>query len=101
MLRLKKHHADPTEEYLALPGAEPVTLVEIPGDNLDYACQCPLCGGIFNIPEGVLYKIEEDDIEDVDSGAEPSDMDFEEAPQEPSSNPMAEAPESQAEEVTE
>jgi hypothetical protein len=61
MLRLKKQA---NEAYLALPGAEPVTMHEIPGDSLPYACQCPLCGGIFQIPTGILYKIEDDGIAD-------------------------------------
>lgn len=70
MLRLKKHPKR-DDEYLALPGAEPVTLYEFPSKNLPYACQCPLCGGLFNIPESTVYKLEDDDYEDVDSETEP------------------------------
>ena len=55
---------------LALPGSTPKTLVQIEGENLPYACQCPCCGALFNIPEGLLYKIEEDTLIDGDLGAE-------------------------------
>ncbi len=55
---------------LAMPESTPKTLIEVDSENLPYACQCPLCGGLFNIPEGLLYKIEEDSLEDADFGAE-------------------------------
>lgn len=55
---------------LALPESTPKTLVQIEGENLPYACQCPCCGALFNIPEGLLYKIEEDTLIDGDLGAE-------------------------------
>lgn len=71
MLRLKSFKKKPEDIRLALPDAEPVTIVKINNESLPYACQCPLCGGIFDIPQGVLYRIEEDEFEDIDSGAEP------------------------------
>lgn len=49
---------------LALPQSTPKTLIEVSGENLPYACQCPCCGSLFNIPEGLLYKIEEDELLD-------------------------------------
>lgn len=55
---------------LALPESTPKTLIEVNSENLPYACQCPLCGGLFNIPEGLLYKIEEDSLLDGEFGAE-------------------------------
>jgi hypothetical protein len=55
---------------LAMPDSTPKTLIEVDSENLPYACQCPLCGGLFNIPEGLLYKIEEDSLKDADFGAE-------------------------------
>lgn len=60
---------------LAIPGSTPKTLVQIEGDNLPYACQCPCCGSLFNIPEGLLYKIEEDTLIDGDLGAEAAEGD--------------------------
>lgn len=69
MLRLKRT-VKPDDMYLALPDAEPVTLLQVSSENLPYACQCPLCGGIFDIPKGILYKIEDDGIDDIDSGSE-------------------------------
>lgn len=70
MLRLKRTAPKPEDEYIALPGAEPLTIVKVANENLPYGCQCPLCGGIFQIPQGVLYKLEDDNIADIDSGAE-------------------------------
>lgn len=58
---------------LSLPESTPKTLIQIEGENLPYACQCPCCGSIFNIPEGLLYKIEEDTLVDGDLGAEASE----------------------------
>lgn len=55
---------------LSLPGSTPKTLVEISSESLPYACQCPLCGGLFEIPEGLLYKIEEDELLDGEFGAD-------------------------------
>lgn len=71
MLRLKSKPVAPEDEFLALPGAEPITVLQVANDNLPYACQCPLCGGVFQIPQGTLYEIEDDSIPDIDSGAEP------------------------------
>ena len=62
MIRLKI----PREDGLALPKSTPVTLVEISSESLPYACQCPLCGEVFQIPEALLYKVEEDDFADED-----------------------------------
>lgn len=58
---------------LAMPESTPRTLIEVDNENLPYACQCPLCGGLFNIPEGLLYKVEEDALldGDFDVAAEP------------------------------
>lgn len=61
---------DIKDSGLALPESTPKTLVQIEGENLPYACQCPCCGALFNIPEGLLYKIEEDTLVDGDLGAE-------------------------------
>lgn len=69
MLRLKLPD-DSIDSGLALPQSTPKTLVQIEGENLPYACQCPCCGALFNIPEGLLYKIEEDTLIDGDLGAE-------------------------------
>lgn len=55
---------------LALPESTPKTLIEVSSESLPYACQCPLCGGLFNIPEGLLYKIEEDNLVDGDFDTE-------------------------------
>lgn len=49
---------------LAMPGSTPRTLIQVDTENLPYACQCPLCGGLFSIPEGLLYKVEEDALLD-------------------------------------
>lgn len=49
---------------LALPQSTPKTLIEVSGENLPYACQCPCCGSLFNIPEGLLYKVEDDALLD-------------------------------------
>lgn len=93
MLRLKKQIHDVKDEKLALPGAQPLTLIQVSSDNLPYGCQCPLCGGIFEIPQGILYKLQEDGIADVDSGAEakgPGDTDdvfFEDANNAPTNEP--------------
>ena len=68
MLKLKLKKRIPEEDdnnFLAMPDAEPLTLHEIPGDTLPYACQCPLCGGVFQIPTGVLYKVDEDTEEEI------------------------------------
>ena len=62
MIRLKV----PRDNGLALPKSTPVTLVEISSESLPYACQCPLCGEVFQIPEALLYKVEEDDFADED-----------------------------------
>lgn len=62
MIRLKI----PREDGLALPKSTPVTLVEISSESLPYACQCPLCGEVFQIPEALLYKVEDDDFADDD-----------------------------------
>jgi len=69
MLRLELPN-DVKDSGLALPESTPKTLVQIEGENLPYACQCPCCGSLFNIPEGLLYKIEEDTLIDGDLGAE-------------------------------
>lgn len=69
MLKLKLKKRIPEEDdnaFLAMPDAEPLTLYEIPGDTLPYACQCPLCGGVFQIPTGVLYRVDEDTEEDTE-----------------------------------
>lgn len=55
-----------TNTGLAMPGSTPRTLIEVDSENLPYACQCPCCGALFNIPEGLLYKIEEDSLADGD-----------------------------------
>lgn len=60
---------------LALPESTPKTLIEISSESLPYACQCPLCGGLFDIPEGLLYKVEEDALLDGDFNTEMSDND--------------------------
>ena len=82
MLRLKMPKSDRTlklrskqdpDEFLALPGAEPVTLVRVSSKNLPFGCQCPFCGELFELPQGNLYKIEDDEYADIDSGAELSD----------------------------
>ena len=62
MIRLKI----PRDDGLALPKSTPVTLVEISSESLPYACQCPLCGEVFQIPEALLYKVEDDDFADDD-----------------------------------
>ena len=62
MIRLKV----PRDNGLALPKSTPVTLVEISSESLPYACQCPLCGEVFQIPEALLYKVEDDDFADDD-----------------------------------
>jgi hypothetical protein len=59
-----------TNSGLAMPESTPKTLIEINGESLPYACQCPLCGGLFDIPEGLLYKVEEDTLKDGDFDAE-------------------------------
>lgn len=66
MLRLKQSEAT----GLALPESTPQTLIEVDSESLPYACQCPLCGGLFKIPEGLLYRIQDDSFEDSDSGTE-------------------------------
>lgn len=60
---------------LALPDSTPKTLIEIDGESLPYACQCPCCGALFNIPEGLLYKVEEDALADGTFGPEDSEGD--------------------------
>lgn len=70
MLRLKR----PEEKGLAMPESTPVTLIQVDSDNLPYACHCPLCGGIFQLPEALLYKVQEDAFEDEDQGAEPTEV---------------------------
>lgn len=78
MIRLRlKNKRQPEDDFLSLPESEPVTLHEIDSSNLPYACQCPLCGGIFEIPTGVLYELVEDNYEDKESNLEtigPSSM---------------------------
>lgn len=69
MLRLKM----PDDTGLALPGSTPVTLIQVDSANLPYACHCPLCGGIFQLPESLLYRVEKDEFEDEDQGAEPAE----------------------------
>lgn len=69
MLKLELPN-DIKDSGLALPESIPKTLVQIESENLPYACQCPCCGALFNIPEGLLYKIEEDTLIDGDLGAE-------------------------------
>lgn len=49
---------------LAMPTSTPRTLIEIDGQSLPYACQCPCCGSLFNIPEGLLFKVEDDEFLD-------------------------------------
>ena len=73
MLRLKSRSHDVRDEFLSIPDSQPITMLQVSADNLPYACQCPLCGGVFEIPEGILYKVEEDDIPDVDSDTKMSD----------------------------
>lgn len=51
---------------LAMPGSTPRTLIEIDSESLPYACQCPCCGSLFNIPEGLLFKVEDDSFLDGD-----------------------------------
>lgn len=51
---------------LAMPGSTPRTLIEIDSESLPYACQCPCCGSLFNIPEGLLFKVEDDNFLDED-----------------------------------
>lgn len=70
MLRLKTSPKTAEDEYVAIPGGEPITILQVANENLPYGCQCPLCGGVFQIPQGILYKIEDDDIPDVDSDTE-------------------------------
>lgn len=55
---------DIIDSGLAMPGSTPRTLVQVDAESLPYACQCPLCGGLFNIPEGLLYRVEEDALLD-------------------------------------
>lgn len=55
---------DLKDSGLAMPGSTPRTLIQVDTENLPYACQCPLCGGLFSIPEGLLYKVEEDALLD-------------------------------------
>ena len=69
MLRLELP-GDVKDSGLALPESTPKTLIQIESENLPYACQCPCCGALFNIPEGLLYKIEEDSLTYGDLGAE-------------------------------
>lgn len=69
MIRLKNPQLT-GDTFLSLPDSEPVTLYEIPGSNLPYGCQCPLCGGIFEIPAGKLYKIVADSKPDVEGEAD-------------------------------
>ena len=57
------------EQGLALPTSTPMTLIEV-DSNIPYACQCPCCGEIFQIPDTLLYKIEDDNFLDGDSDAE-------------------------------
>lgn len=64
---------DIKDSGLAIPESTPRTLVQIDGESLPYACQCPCCGSLFNIPEGLLYKVEEDVLLDGDFGAEPEE----------------------------
>ena len=66
MLRLQKSQMT----GLALPESTPQTLIEVDSASLPYACQCPLCGGLFQIPEGLLYRIEDDSYADEDSGTD-------------------------------
>lgn len=70
-LRLKNVNHDVKDDFLALPGAQPLTLHEVDSENLPYACQCPLCGGLFELPTGVLYEIKDDTLEDGESGLTP------------------------------
>ena len=72
VLRLKSKIQN-DDEYLALPGAEPVTLVQVSTENLPFGCQCPLCGGLFELPQGLLYRIENDELPDIDSDAQLAD----------------------------
>lgn len=65
MLRLQLPN-DFQDSGLALPGSTPKTLIQVDSENLPYACQCPCCGSLFNIPEGLLYRIEEDALADGD-----------------------------------
>lgn len=62
-----------------MPGSTPRTLIEVDSEKLPYACQCPLCGGLFDIPEGLLYKIEEDAL--VDGDFTDDDLDAESTPE--------------------
>lgn len=66
-LQLKHQNHSVEDDFLALPGAQPLTLHQVNSENLPYACQCPLCGGLFELPTGVLYKLEDDNLEDGDS----------------------------------
>ena len=66
---------------LAMPESTPKTLIEIDSESLPYACQCPCCGSLFNIPEGLLFKVEEDEFlddeftDDESSSGESIDID--------------------------
>lgn len=69
-LQLKHQNHSVEDDFLALPGAQPLTLHQVSAENLPYACQCPLCGGLFELPTGILYKLEDDNIEDGESDLE-------------------------------
>lgn len=79
-LRLKNKQHSNKDDFLAIPDAQPITLHEVRSDNLPYACQCPLCGGIFEIPTGILYEISDDTYEDKESDVDtlgPNNSDIE------------------------
>ena len=67
MIRLPDNIKD---SGLAMPESTPKTLIEVYSENLPYACQCPCCGALFTIPEGLLYKIEDDSLADENFDAE-------------------------------
>lgn len=69
MIRLPDNIKD---SGLAMPESTPKTLIEVDSENLPYACQCPCCGALFTIPEGLLYKIEDDSLADENFDAEVS-----------------------------
>lgn len=72
MLRLKRQRPRPEDVYLALPGSKPVTLKVTDTDVLPYGCQCPLCGGMFEIPKANVFHIEPDNIVDKKSNIQSS-----------------------------
>lgn len=94
MIRLKLPE-NLRDSGLAMPQSTPKTLIQVEGESLPYACQCPLCGGLFDIPEGLLYKVEEDNLVDgdlIDESSEGSDVDVDINSSEPSATSSADIP---------